>query len=377
MGLDPDSGRYRLLETVRQYAQERLADSGEEDSVRARHAAFYLAFAEGAMPELFGPRQGAWLARLDHERENLLAVHAWYGHLPDGAESGLRLVHALKPYLINRGSLDLERRLTLEALAHAGAQQRNAARSRALFDAGQTRCFMGQYDEARQLLEEGLAIAREIGDLSLVADVLQPLGLAVLGQGNRPGARVHLEEALDLAHRFGDKREIAAALNALAQLHRVEGSLDSAEPLYEQAIALVRDIGDRESIAIGLLNLAMVFIGRGAGARARATLIEVDAIADETGSRPVAQSVLEVCAGLAAFEGDWQRTARFFGMAEAHNDLTGIHRDPADEAFLSPYVASARANLGAAAFSAADRAGRALAFADAKAEARRWLDGAA
>ena len=87
--------------------------------------------------------------------------------------------------------------------------------------------------------------------------------------------------------------------------------------------------------------------------------------------------MLEVCAGLAASEGDWPRTARFFGMAEAHNDLTGIHRDPADEAFLSPHVASARANLGAAAFSAAERAGRAVAFADAKAEARRWLDGTA
>jgi predicted ATPase len=375
VGLDPDSGRYRLLETVRQYAQERLTESGGEDSVRTRHAAFYLRFAEGATPELFGPRQGAWLARLDHDRENLLAVHEWYGRADAGAASGLRLVHALKAYLMNRGLLDLEHRLTLEALARPGAQEPNAARSRALFDAGQTRCFMGQYDEARQLLEEGLAIAREIGDPLLVANILQPLGLAVLGQGDRSGARAYIEEALALAHGGGEKREIAAALNALAQLHRVEGSLDLAEPLYEQAIALVRDIGDRESIAIGLLNVAMVSIGRGAGPRARATLIEVDAIADETGSRPVAQSLLEVCAGLAAFEGDWQRAARFFGMAEAHNDLTGISRDPADEAFLSPYVASARANLGTVAFSAADRAGRALAFADAKAEARRWLDG--
>jgi predicted ATPase len=374
VGLDPDSGRYRLLETVRQYAQERLTESGEEDSVRTRHAAFYLGLAEGAMPELFGPQQGTWLARLDHDRENLLAVHAWYGRLEVGAPRGLRLVHALKPYLMNRGLPGLQHRMTLEALARAGAQERNPARSRALFDAGQTRCFMGQYDEARQLLEEGLAIAREIGDPLLVANILQPLGLAVLGQGDRSGARGHYEEALDLAHKRGDKREIAAALNALAQLHRVEGSLDSAEPLYEQVIALARDIGDRESIAIGLLNLAMVCIGRGESPRTRAMLIEVHAIADEIGSKPVGQSVLEVCAGLAAFERDWGRAARFFGMAEGQNALTGLHRDAADEAFLAPHVSSARVNLGAAAYAAADAEGRALSFVAAVAEARRWLD---
>jgi non-specific serine/threonine protein kinase len=373
--LDPESGRYRMLETVRQYALERLVESGEADSARTRHAEFYFEFAERAVPELFGPQQGAWLAQLDLDRENLLAVHAWFDRAEDGAALGLRLVHALKPYLMNRGLLELEHRMALEALARPGAQARNAARGRALFDAGQTRCFMGRYDDGRHLLEEGLAIAREIGDPILIGNILQPLGLALLGQGNRAEARKVLEEALELERRRGNKRDIAAALNALAQLHRVEGSLEEAEPLYEQVVAIAREIGDRETIAIGLLNLAMVFVGREDASRARATLIECDAIADETGSRPVAQSVLEVCAGLAAFEGDWPRTARFFGMAEAQNALTGISRDPADEAFLAPHVASARAQLGDAAFAAADAGGRALGFTGAKSEARRWLDG--
>jgi len=373
--LDSDGGRYRMLETVREYALERLDDSGEGNSVRSRHAQFYLAFAELAAPGLFGPQQGTWLARLDLDRENMLAAHAWFNRAQDGAAFGLRLVHALKPYLMNRGFLELQHRMAMEALAHPGAQERDAARGRALFDAGQARCFMGRYDEARRLLEEGLAIAREIGDTKLVGNLLQPLSMSVLGLGDRSGARAYIEEALELERKRGNKREIAAALNALAQLHRLEGSLDVAEPLYEQVVATARDIGDRESIAIGLLNLAMVFVGRGEAARARATLIEIDSIAEETGSRPVAQSVLEVCTGLAAFENDWTRTARFFGMAEAQNALTGISRDPADEAFLAPYVASAREKLGAADFAAAEAHGRVLDFADAKAEARRWLDG--
>ena len=205
-------------------------------------------------------------------------------------------------------------------------------RSRALFDAGQTSCFMGRYDEARPVLEEGLAIAREIWNVRSVADILQPLGLAFLGLGDRPGARAAFEEALDLARKRAGRRDVAAALNGLAQFHRIEGALDLAEPLYEQVVAIVREIGDRESTALALLNVAMVYIGRGLGESARKALVEVDAIAADIGSKPASQSLLEVCAGLASFEGDWARAARLFGVAESQNALTGMHRYPTAEA---------------------------------------------
>jgi predicted ATPase/class 3 adenylate cyclase len=372
--VDREGGRYRLLETVRQYAQERLAESGEADAMRARHAAYYLEFAEKSMPELFGPHQGAWLARFDLERENMLLVHSWYDQAEDGAARGLRLLHAIKPLLLARGMPGLGLRIALEALARPGARARNDACSRALFDAGQIYILMGRYAEARPMLEEGLTIAREIDDKRRVADILQPLGIAMLALGDRSAARVTLEEALHLARRHADQRNVAAALNALAQYHRVEGALDSAEPLYEQVITIAREIGDRESIAIGLLNRAMVYIGRGEHTRACTTLVEAQAISAEIGSKPAGQSVLEVCAGFAALKHDWARAARFFGAAEAQNDLTGLHRDSTDEAFLMPHIASARANLGAADFSAADAGGRNLSYADAMEEARRWLN---
>src|SRR5207245_11408505 len=138
--LDRESGRYRMLETVRQYARERLAASGEADAVRERHAAHYLDFAERRQPALLGPEQAAWFARFDLERENLLLVHGWCGTASDGATLGLRLVHAIKSYLLTRGMPELALRMMHEALARPGAQVRNAARSRALFDAGQTGC---------------------------------------------------------------------------------------------------------------------------------------------------------------------------------------------------------------------------------------------
>lgn len=373
VALEAEGGRYRLLETVRQYAQERLDEARETEDTHARHLAFYLVFAEEARRHLFGPEEGAWLPRLDLERENLLSAHAWGDRMPHGAELGLRLVSAVKPYWLNRGLLGLGHRVTVEALARAAAQERTLARCRGLFDAGQLCFFMGRYAEAQRFLNDSLVIAREIGDTVRVAAALQPLGMASLGQGDLATARGHLEEALALARKLGDKRQVAAALNALAQLHRVEGELDTAEPLYEQVLALARELGDRESIAIGLLNLAMVAIGRDSRDRARRMLLDVIEISEEIGSKPAGQSVLEVSAGLAALHEEWECAARFFGAAETQTGHTGIHRDPADEAFLAPRIAVARKALGAEAFAAVESAGRVLSYEQAIKEAREWL----
>ena len=248
------------------------------------------------------------------------------------------------------------------------------ARCRGLFNAGQVCCFMGRYSDARLYLEESLAIAREIGEKGRVAAVLQPLAMASLGQGDLATARRHLEEALSLARELDNKRELAAALNGLAQVHRVKGDLDTAEPLYEQVLMLARELGDREITAIGLLNRAMVAIGRRAGDSAREMLLEVLAIAEEIGSKPAGQSVLEVSAGLAALRGDWERAARFYGAAEAQTAQTGLHRDPADEAFLAPRIALARNALGAPAFASAECGGHALSDGESMVEARAWLE---
>ena len=369
--LDVEGGRYRMLETVRQYAQDRLDESGESEQARAAHLDFYLAYGERASPELVGPQQKIWLKRLDLERENILAAHAWCNR--GEVELDLRLVSSMRRYWMVRGLLGLGHRVTVEAVTRDGAQARSSARCAALFDAGQLCCWMGRYAEAQGYLEESLAIARELGHKKGVAVVLQPLAMASLGQGDLAAARGHLEEALVLARELGNKREIAAALNALAQVRRAEGDLDAAEPLYENVLALARELNDREVIAIGLLNLAMVSIGRGSQNRAREALLEALAIADESGSKPTGQSVLEVCAGLGALRGEWESAVRLFGAAEAQTSQTGLHRDPADEAFLAPLVARARAALGESAFAAAEASGRALGYDEAMAAARLSL----
>jgi predicted ATPase/class 3 adenylate cyclase len=371
--MEPTGSRYRLLDTVREYAQERLEASGEADAARDRHLAFYLTLTERARPELDGPQQGPWLARLDLERENVVAAHAWCDRAASRGEVGLRLADAMEPYWINRGLLGLGHKLTVEALARQGAQKRGMARCRGFFGAGQLCYFMGRYDEAQSYLHESLAIAREIGDTAMVAIVLQPLGLALQGLGDPVAARGHLEEGLALAEGLGNKRELAAAINALAQLDRMEGRPDTAKPLYEKVLSLARELGDRDLIAVGLLNLAMVSIGGGSVDRVGAMLLEVLAIADEIGSKPAGQSALEVLAGLGVLHEDWTQAARFFGAAEAQAERTGLHRDPADEAFLTPLIAKAQTALGSTIFAAVESAGRALPYDEAMIEARSWL----
>lgn len=371
---DAEGERYRLLETVRHYAQERLKESSEEDQSRMRHLVFFLALAEKAQPKMLGPEQGAWLWQLDLERENLLAAHGWCARAAGGAELGLRLVYALAEYWENRGGLELGYRMTVEALTRAGATGRSLVRCQALSAAGRLGRPMGRSGDARRYLEESLSIAREIGDKGSIVVALRMLGNVAHGQGNLDDARGHYEESLAMALELNDESTLAWTLCNLADLYRLTGNLQAAQRLYEQSLALVREQGDRSSIATVLLNLEMVSIGRRIKDRGRGVLLEVLAIAEEIGSKPVGRNMLEVSAGLAMLHEEWERAARLFGAADAQLGPMGRGRDPADEAFLTPMIAKAREVLGATAYATAEAAGRALSYEDAMAETRAWLE---
>ena len=369
---DADGARYRYLETIRQYAAERLEGSGESAAVCLRHVSYYVAFAEAARLHLGGPDPGSWLARLDAERENVLAAHRYCDDATGGGDLGMRLSNAIRRYWFARGLLGLGYQMTMEALARSSAQARTALRASTLNDAGQIAAYMGRYAEAKAHLVESIAIARDLGDQKRIEFALQPLGLACVGMGDLAGARRHLEEALALAREFGDRREIAAALNSLAQVARVEGDLETAEPLYREVLETGREMPD--VAAFGLLNLAMVAIGRGVPESARAMLLEVLAIVEAVDSRPTAQSTLEVTSGLAAARGDFGVAIRLFGAAEAQAAISGLHRDSGDEAFLAPLIERARASLDATTCIDAETAGRALGYEEALAEVRAWLE---
>ena len=366
---EADGERYRLLETVRLYAQERLDESAEADQARSRHLAFYLSLAKESTPKLLTPEQGLWLKRLDLERENLLAAHAWCDRAADGPQLGLEMVNALLNYWFPRGLLELGNRITVEAVERPGAQERNLGRSGALGSAGNLSYWTGRYEAAQTYGEESLAIAREIGTGRVASAALALLGNLSLRRGDLDRAREQLQESLALAREVGDMYRVAWALNALAELHRAAGNPQSAEPLYEQALALQRERGNLHSCAIILVNLALVAIARGSTDHARRLLLEALAFAQEIGSKRAGQIVFEVSAGLEALRGQWERAARLYGAAEAQLKVMKSQREPADDAFLAPLIAQARDALGAVAFTAVEATGFALSYEEAAAEA--------
>jgi tetratricopeptide (TPR) repeat protein len=263
-----------------------------------------------------------------------------------------------------------------EALARAGAHERNLLRCRAL-DATAYLCyFMGRYADAKIYEDEGLAIAREIDDKDRTVAALTLLGAVSLALENRASARAYLEESLALARELGDTLRLEQALTSLAELYRVEGDLDKAEPLYAESLAMNRKEGAGSNIAVNLLNLAMVAIGRGSADRAREILVEAFQIAESIGSKPACRNALDVAAGLAAVLDDAPRAARIYGAAQVELEQTGVRRETADEAFLTPLVTKARETLSESAFAAAEAEGRALSFGESIAATRAWLEGA-
>ena len=302
---------------------------------RTRHLAFYLALAEtGAAGARRARSKAKWLARLDLERENLLAAHAWCDYA-DGrrrarAAARLRAAALLVHSRAARARVSDDGR----GARRPGAQTRDLSRCEGCSTQASSAVFMGRYAEARTYLEESLAIAREIGDKERRVQCCSRSASLRAEQGELAARGDISKRRSSSRESSGDKREIAAALNALAQLHRV-----GRRAGYGRAALRGSCWRSPASWAIARASPSDCSISRwwrsarGSARARRRMLLEVLAIADEIGSKPAGQSALEVSAGLAGATQEWADAARFFGAAEAQAAQTGLHRDPADEAF--------------------------------------------
>ena len=365
---------YRMLETMRHFALERVAESGEEAATRERHLSFCVLLAERAEEPLFGPRQGIWLDRLSIDRDNLLAALAWCEHAANGAERGLRLTTALERFWLSRGMMAQGHLACVAALALPGAQQHAKLCCQALLLSGQMLSYRGLDIEAITQFQKSLALARSGGFEALLARALSRIGYAYLSTHDLKAARAYLEEAFVMSARVTtESARNNIASNALAELERLEGNLDAALTLYEGELRTVRDTGDRLSTMISLNNLSMIAVVQRNHSRARSMLLESLAISDELGSRRGRLVVMEVCAGLAASLEQWPLTPRFDGAADLHTVQMGRRRDLPDAAFLAPLVERAKHALGQVDYDAALAAGRALSYDEAVAEMTKWL----
>lgn len=368
--IDGDGGRYRLLETIRQYAQERLDEAGENDATRNRHLHHYLSVIDGS-----DVGQSERFARMDRELENLLSAHAWCGSTPEGGELGLRLIKGLRGYFLQRGAMALGRRIMAEALARPGAQVRNLIRSEALSAAGYHSYFMGQTGEARQLLEESVSIARELGERRQAALSLFQLATVHMSWRDFDKARQNAEESLRLAHAIGDAGVTSRALETQALICRAEGNSLGAEPLFRESLLYERRAGGGNSVAIAgiLTNLAACVMQRYAAGEAHALLRDALASAAAVESKWRVTTIVDMSSALAALDRDFERAARYHGAAESLLAETGLTREPDDELMIAPFLAQAIAALGSDAFGRLEAQGRAWSYAQDVAELRAWL----
>ncbi|MBI3974619.1 MAG: tetratricopeptide repeat protein [Chloroflexi bacterium] len=294
--------RFRLLETVRAYAAERLGEAGEAARLRARHATWYLAVAEQAESGLRGQGQEAWLGRLEREHDNFRAALAW--SLEGGeAETGTRLAAALWHFWAVHGHF-AEGRRWLERALQANGRATARHRARALNGAGNLAWYQGDLAVARAHHEACLALRRELGDQQGIAASLNNLGLVARAQGDYASARAHHEESLALRRRLGDRWSIASSLNNLGLVAKGLGDHTLARAYYEESLALSRELGNKHITSAALNNLGIIARVQGDHALARAYFDESLALRQELEDRWGIASALGSLGQLAADQGD-------------------------------------------------------------------------
>lgn len=353
--------RYRMLEPIRQYAAEALAECGEDVDARDRHAAQFLALGERAEPEFFHAQQAYWLDRLAADEDNLRAALDWFlarGRLTEA----VRLGWAVHRAWWVRGRLAEWRRWRAAILPHR-ATLAGSLRARALLTAACLAYAEGRHALAGTLADECLPLAREEGDPALLVRSLGLAGHAALGRGDTSRARVWLAEALSLAERFDSRWAIGSLLNGLGYAAQMDGDYARAESLLERAEASLREVG-------ASWNLGMNYCMRSAIAAWREDYRRVDRLARASlallaplrDTWVVAYPLVQL-AGVALACGRAERAARLLGAADAIRDAVGVAIFfPADRALRERYLRDTRRHLDQKIFAEMWDAGRAMAI---------------
>ncbi|HLQ31765.1 MAG TPA: tetratricopeptide repeat protein [Chloroflexota bacterium] len=403
---------YVMLETVREFALERLAASGEEPALWRRHALYYLRLVEAADEAMHGPGQIKLLNRLEREHDNCREALRWCA-AQGYAEPALRTAVALWWFWVVRGYASEGREWLTSLLqrfkAHGAVGARSQLRVRALEAAGHLASFQGDLPAARAFHQQNLPVVEEQGDASGLYRTLQNLGFVASQQEDWQAARDYLERCLAVAREGGDSNEIGNALHNLANLAQELGDHDLARslleeslPLFEQtglarsqaivhlslslvalnqgdyqrahveaelAIELHEEAGDRRQSANARANLASVAIAEGDFATAERNLCDSLRMLREVADPVATAGVLERFAVLLAAQGLAERALRLAGAAASLRQANGAQLTRVSQTKLEAELEPARNALGLATAATIHDAGRALTAAEAIGEA--------
>jgi predicted ATPase/DNA-binding CsgD family transcriptional regulator len=403
-GSDEGGVRYRLLEPVRQYAREKLEESGETQAAKRAHAGYFLALAEEAEPELFGPRDVEWLERLEEEHDNMRATLSWALEEAQ-AELGLRLAGALLPFWEAHGHYSEGRRWLEEALIREGrtpgvvrAKALNAVGRIAIAQSDTHRAevaaqegielsteaeigsslaasfrrvlgfaagWRGDYEQAKELAEESLKLSRQAHDKVGIADALLELAGDLSYLGDRERGKEHYEEGIALCREVGYVSGLGRGLLSLGYFLLLEGDYERGAALNEEAVALFRERGYRGHLEYAVVHLGWAALLRGDSERARSYFEESLTLCKELGERLTASDSLEGLACVLASEGAAEQATRLFGATLALREAIGYQNTLEEDAWREPYVAEARSLLGEASWEEALAQGHAMGLEEA------------
>jgi non-specific serine/threonine protein kinase len=403
------TARYHILETIRQYALEKLIASGEADTVRKRHMMYYLTLADAG--DLDPQLRVAWNDQMEIELDNLRMALAWSQSSQGDAELGLRLAQALGWFWINRGYWNegrgwLEDTLTREDVL----VDKKQLGARALFQLGFVCTVLGDYEAAEEHFTESRKFYQELGEVSGSALLLSQMGWLAREHGDTTTARLRLEEGLATFRELGDKYGIAYALVTLGEVLVMQEDAEGAMRLLEECMELAQELGDVNRIGwtfnhlghvaqiqgnydratqlhlesmplfskswMGLLclpwahqGLGETALAQGKAALAATHLLEALGLFQDLGDRAGISWCLAGLAGVAALDEEPERAAWLWGAAEALRQSIGARSAPAARATHERLQAEVRQQLGEAAFNAKWAEGQAASMEEAIAEA--------
>jgi predicted ATPase/DNA-binding SARP family transcriptional activator len=350
--------RVTMLETVREYALERLRLLGEETETRIRHRDYFLAFAEDAQAAASGPDQSDWFARLELEHDNLRATLSFARERGD-AEVELRLCVAVWRFWQIHGHLD-EGRRALEAALAANPAGDSLLRAKALNGAGVLAGEQGDFEAAAAFFEPSLELARQLGDHTRIAGALANLGNLALFAGDLSRARSLYEESIEECVLGGASATELIARENLGLVALDEGDLERAVTLLEESAALAEREQDEHTRASSTRTLAAALLERGDRSRARELLTESLMLARRLGELNGIAYCFDTFAGLAAAEGDPEEAALLFGAADVVRSSIGAPRPPDQQPLYEQWLARTLSQLDTTLYAARYEDGRRL-----------------
>ena len=353
---------FMMLETIREYALEQLAQRGELEQIQCNHAKYYVELAETAEPELRGPQQVEWTTRLEVENDNLRGALSWLlkHDQPGELELALRLAGSLRWFWEMHNYLSEGRQWLEVALAKDTNLIPTAIKAKALNTAGVLAYHQADYPKSILLLTKSLQLQRQLQDKLGIAKTLNNLGNVATMQGDYTQAHSYFEECLELQRELYNIDGIATGLGNVGLIALFQGNYVKAGTLFKEALTLHRQLENKVEIAGMLLNVGCVMLYQGEHEQGTSIFSESLELFRELGNKFGLIQALEGLAGIAGAQMQAERAARLFGAAECLREGINAPLAPSDQLFYAPIVDTTRKLLGQADFEKFWNEGRSL-----------------